>query len=198
MMEQKTLWVAGIGFAVSLLGLLGGSSSATPGRQDDSGVRVWLDDMQAVTYRARVEGDWLVVEVVHEPGWHTYSMDNVIRARDKSGKARPETELPTVITPLEGLTIQGDWRQSPPVDLSTPDIRWYTWGFEGRSYFAARIDQATLPSSVQIDGQACTDALCAMVEALVVPVDSNEAADQKWVDPESLVVVASDVEPGEQ
>ena len=182
------------GFAVSVLGLIGMSSSPAPRHQAESGVSVWLDDMQAVTYRARVEGDWLVVEATHEPGWHTYSMDNVIRAREKSGKLRPETELPTVITPLGGLTIQGDWRQSPPVDLSTPDIRWYTWGFEGRSYFAVRVGKATLPSSVQIDGQACTDAICAMVEALVVPVDSSETDGQESVDPESLVVVARNVE----
>ena len=194
MMKQRILF----GFALSLLGLLEVSSSETPGRQAESGVQVWLDDMQAVSYRARVEGDWLVVEATHEPGWHTYTMDNVIRAREKSGKTRPETELPTVITPLGGLTIHGSWRQSPPLDLSTPDIRWYTWGFEGRSYFAARVDKAVLPSSVRIDAQACTDELCAMVDALVVPVDSSETDVHRTVDPESLVVVASGVEPGER
>ena len=191
-MMKKTIF---FGVAVSLFGLFGVSSLATPGRQDETGVRVWLDDMHALSYRARVEGDWLVVEATHEPGWHTYSMDNVIRAREKSGKMRPETELPTVITTLGELTIQGDWRQSPPLDLSTPDIRWYTWGFEGRSYFAVRVGKAISPSSVQIDAQACTDELCAMVDALVVPVDSIETDGQRSVDPESLVVVASDVEP---
>ncbi len=190
MMKQRDLFR--FGFAVLVLGLLGVSSSRAPGWQAESGVRVWLDDMHAVTYRARVEGDWLVVEATHEPGWHTYSMDNVIRAREKSGKMRPETELPTVITPLGGATIQGEWRQSPPLDLSAPDIRWYTWGFEGRSYFAVRVGKATLPSSVQIDAQACTDELCVMVDALVVPVDSIETDNQTTVDPESLVVVASD------
>ena len=194
-MMKKTIF---FGVAVSLLGLFGVSSLAAPGRQDEHGVRVWLDDMHALSYRARVEGDWLVVEATHEPGWHTYAMDNVVRAREKSGKMRPETELPTVITPLDGLTIKGDWRQNPPLDLSTPDIRWYTWGFERRSYFAVRVDKAILPSSVQIDAQACTDALCAMVDALVVPVDSSETDGQWLVDPESLVVVASDVEEGER
>ncbi len=195
MMKHRDLFRFGV--VVSVLCLVGVSSSATPGRQAESGVQVWLDDMHALTYRARVEGDWLVVEATHEPGWHTYSMDNVSRAREKSGKKRPETELPTVITPGDGLTIQGEWRQSPPLDLSMPDIRWYTWGFEGRSYFAVRLGKATLPSSVQIDAQACTDALCTMVDALVVPVNSTESETdgQGSVDPESLVVVASDVEP---
>jgi hypothetical protein len=182
-----------LGITVAVFGLVA-VSSATQVTQSELGVQVWLDDMPAVAYRASVQGDWLVVEATHEPGWHTYSMDNVVRAREKTGKKRPETELPTVITPLDGVTIRGDWRQSEPVDLSAPDIRWYTWGFEGRSFFAARVDNAAALSSVQIDGQACTAALCAMVEALVVPVDSIETAGSRLVDPESLVVVARDVE----
>lgn len=174
--------------------VLSGLTFAGSERQAEAAVEVWYDDTLAVSYRARVEGEWLVVEALHEPGWHTYAMDNVVRAREVSGKERPETELPTEITPLDGLTIEGDWRQSPPADLSTPDIKWYTWGFEGRSYFAARIDEASTPASVQIDAQACTDALCAMVEALVVPVDASEPDGDRTVDPEALVVVAADVE----
>jgi len=158
--------------------------------QESLGVQVWLDDMPAVTYRARIDGDWLVVQAEHEPGWHTYAMDNVVRARKKSGKAQPETELPTVITPLDGQSVRGPWRQSAPVDLSTPEIRWFTWGFEAKSYFAVRIDNAADPSSVQIDAQACTEALCAMVEALVVPIDAQDSAPSWSVDPESLVVVS--------
>lgn len=187
-MKRKNLWMFGL--TAWLLYPLAASAS-----QAESGVPVWLDDALAVSYYARVEGDWLVVEAVHEPGWHTYSMDNVRRARERSGKAHPETELPTSITPLDGLTIDGAWRQSAPLDLSTPDIRWYTWGFEGRSYFAVRVDEATLPTSVQIDAQACTDALCAMVDALEVPVASSETTGEASVDPESLVIVESDVEP---
>jgi hypothetical protein len=166
--------------------------AATVVQPSASGVEVWLDDMHAVTYSARIEGDWLVVEAVHQPGWHTYAMDNVIRARDKTGQAEPETEIPTAITPLEGLTVDEEWRQSPPVDLSTPEIRWYTWGFEGKSFFAAPVGEATLPASIQIDGQACTESLCAWVDALEVPVAPDVAKDGASVDPESLVVVASD------
>ena len=82
--------------------------------------------------------------------------------------------------------------------MSTPDIRWYTWGFTGQSFFAARVDEATMPSSVQIDAQACTEETCAMVDALVVPVESSEIDGQQWVNPESLVAVARDVEQGER
>lgn len=185
---NRTILVT-LGVSLSLSGLTGAR------HQDESdiqGVQVWLGDMLAVSYRARIEGDWLIVAATHESGWHTYSMDNVIRARDKSGRAEPETEIPTVITPLEGLTIQGEWRQSEPRDLSTPDIRWYTWGFEGTSYFAVRVGDAALPSSVQIEGQACTESLCAWVDALAVPVESIEPDGSAWVDPESLVIVAAD------
>lgn len=153
--------------------------------------QVWLDDVLAVSYRARVEGDWLVVEATHEPGWHTYAMDNVIRAREKTGKERPETELPTVITPLDGITLEGAWRQSAPLDLSTPDIRWYTWGFEGTSYFVIRVHEVTLPSTVQVDGQACTKDRCAMVDSLPVPVESIGGGPTS-VEPASLVVVAEE------
>ena len=165
------------------------ASLAGTGRASDTPpVEVWLDDALAVTYRARLEGDWLVVEARHEPGWHTYAMDNASRARKRTGKDKVETELPTVITPIGGVSVEGAWRQSEPLDLSTPDIRWYTWGFEGTSYFAARVDEVALPATVRIDGQACTETLCAMVESLEVPVDADEPT-ERTVDPESLVPV---------
>ncbi len=37
-----------------------------------------------------------------------------------------------------------------------------------------------------------------MVDSLVVPVEPSEAAGQQWVNPESLVAVASDVEQEER
>ena len=48
---------------------------------------------------------------------------------------------------------------------------------------------------MRIDAQACTDEVCAMVDARVVPVDSIETDGQGSVDPDSLVVVARDVDP---
>ena len=69
----------------------GAQGTAEPPRQE-----VWLGENLAVSYAARIEGDWLVVDALHEPGWHTYAMDNVQRAREVTGKARPDTELPTV------------------------------------------------------------------------------------------------------
>lgn len=174
-----------VGTAVFLLAPGAQARQPEPG----AGAEVWLGDMLAVTYRARVEGDWLVVEATHEPGWHTYAMDNETRAREKTGKAKPETELPTVITAVEGLSVEGPWRQSPPIDLSTPDIRWFTWGFEGRSYFAAPVASTGSAATVRIDAQACTKDLCAMVDGLNVPVESAAADGDHWVAPETLAVV---------
>ena len=149
---------------------------------------VWFGEEVAVTYAARIEGDWLVVEARHEPGWHTYAMDNVERAREATGRDRPDTELPTRMTPSPEIELASPWRQTVPADLSQPDIRWYTWGFEGRSFFAARVVRADAGGWVQVDAQACTDRLCAMVDALPVPVTRSG---ERSVDPQTLAAVGA-------
>lgn len=149
---------------------------------------VWLGDQLAVSYTARIEADWLVVDVRHEPGWHTYAMDNVLRAAEVTGKERPDTELPTRITPSPEIELAPPWRQTVPTELSQPDLRWYTWGFEERSFFAARVVRADPEGWVQVDAQACTDRLCAMVDGLRVPVTRSS---ERTVIPESLAVVRS-------
>ena len=149
---------------------------------------VWLGDQLAVSYAARIETDWLIVEVRHEPGWHTYSMDNVLRAAEVTGKDRPDTELPTRITPSPGIELAPPWRQTVPTELSQPELRWYTWGFEERSFFAARVVRADPGGWIQVDAQACTDRLCAMVDGLRVPVTRSS---ERTVVPESLAVVRS-------
>ena len=152
-----------------------------PARQE-----VWLGENLAVSYAARTEADWLIVDVWHEPGWHTYAMDNVQRAREVTGKARPDTELPTVITPSPEIELAASWRQTAPTELSQPELRWYTWGFADRSFFAARVLRADPGGWIQVDAQACTDRLCAMVDGLRVPVTRSEG---RSVDPASLAVV---------
>ena len=161
-----------------------------PARQE-----VWLGDNFAVSYAARVEGDWLIVDVWHEPGWHTYAMDNVQRASEVTGKATPDTELPTRITPSPEIELAAPWRQTVPTELSQPELRWYTWGFADRSFFAARLRRTDPGSWVQVDAQACTDRLCAMVDGLRVPVTRSGG---RSVDPGSLAVVrSSEDEPAE-
>ena len=168
--------------------LLVGVALATAAQETEEPApqEVWLGGNLAVTYAARIEGEWLVVEARHEPGWHTYAMDNVLRAAEATGKAEPDTELPTRITPSPEIELASPWRQSIPTDLSQPDIRWYTWGFEERSFFAARLVHADPGAWVKVDAQACTDRLCAMVDGLRVPVTWSS---ERYVDPEALSVV---------
>ena len=168
----------------ALLGVAG--PAAAQEAEEPAPQEVWFGDDVAVTYEARLEGDWLVVEARHEPGWHTYAMDNLERAREATGRERPDTELPTRLTPSPEIELASDWRQTAPTDLSQPDLRWYTWGFEDRSFFAARVERADAGGWVQVDAQACTDRFCAMVDALPVPVTRSDA---RSVDPDSLAAV---------
>lgn len=129
-----------------------------------------------VTYRAKVDSGYLVIEAKHGEGWHTYSMDNLDRARAKTGLEKPDTEQSTRFE-LTGLTVTGDWYQSTPKDLSTPEIKWYTWGFEDTSYFAApvQVDDASAVT-VTIFAQACNANSCSMVngEALTLVIDDAQ------------------------
>ena len=154
---------------------------------------VWLGDNLALSYAARTESGWLILEVRHEPGWHTYAMDNVLRAAEITGKAKPDTELPTRITPSPEIELAPPWRQTAPAELSQPELRWYTWGFADRSFFASRVLRADPGGWVQVDAQACTDRLCAMVDGLRVPVTRSIS---RSVDPQALAVVRD--APGER
>jgi DsbC/DsbD-like thiol-disulfide interchange protein len=125
-----------------------------------------------VSYRAKLEGRWLVVEAVHGDGWHTYSMDNLERARKATGEDVPDTELPTVIMVSGGLQLAGPWHQSKPKDLTNKEIQWYTWGFEGKVYFAVPIKRTTGDTAdITISAQACNESACSMVNDLRITLD---------------------------
>ena len=124
-----------------------------------------------VSYRAKVDSGYLVVEAKHGEGWHTYSMDNVERARHKSGKEKPETELPTVIEIGSEVTTSGSWFQTTPKDLTMKAINWYTWGFVDTSYFAIKVDAIEGASTtLTISAQACNASQCSMVDAQTLTV----------------------------
>ncbi len=151
-----------------------------------------------VSYRAKLDGNILVVEVTHSPGWHTYAMDNVERARKKTGKAKPETELPTRVALSGGLKAVGKWYQSKPKELSQPDIRWYTWGFEGTARFAVKVERVKgANATITINGQACNASSCSMIDNVTLslplapdaPLDSAEA--KTTVDFSKLVKVTT-------
>lgn len=150
-------------------GILGARASRPPaalanGWTDPVEVRHEL--MRCVSYRARLAGDFLVIQTMHEPGWHTYAMDNKLRAKEKlAGKESLGIDGPTEIKVTGGLQVVGPWYQSPPKDYSKPDILWYTFGFEGQSEFAVKVRRAGAgPARIAIEGQACTPKICKQID----------------------------------
>jgi len=182
--------------------LIVGCSSRTPlpVAEWSEPVEVFHRDLVVVAYRAKLDGATLVVEATHAPTWHTYALDNVERAREASGRDRPDTELPTRIEVSGGLRVVGNWRQSDPTDLSQAAIHWYTWGFEGVTQFAARVERVEgAEATVIINGQACDAAACSMVDGVAVPLPGAlpsqeqlaEYADESATDLSRLVEVAT-------
>lgn len=126
------------------------------------------DTQLCVTYRARIAGSYLVVEATHQPGWHTYAMDNKLRAQEKlAGKKSLGIDAPTEIKVSEGLEIAGPWLQTEPKELSKPEIRWFTWGYDGKALFAAKAKSARA-GRVAIRGQSCSDTTCKNIDVELV------------------------------
>jgi Disulphide bond corrector protein DsbC len=135
--------------------------------------------LKVASYRARLAGDVLLIEVTHEPGWHTYALDNLERAKKKAGEPPLGIEESTRIEISGGLKTAGKWRQSPPKDLSQPEIKWFTWGFEGTTLFAVKVEPGgeAKEALITINGQACKATNCAMIDDLMIrlPLDSGSA-----------------------
>ena len=141
-----------------------------------------------VTYRARLDGDFLVIETAIQPGWHTFAIDNEQRAAEKrAGKPSLGIDQPTQITLGKGLELAGPWYQSPPKDFSKPALRWYTFGYEQQATFAAKVrPSGSGPAQIGIRGQACTESTCKNIDVAVsVPVSST--AGSSTVDLKGLV-----------
>ncbi len=136
----------------------------------------------AVTYRARVEGSYLVVRADIEEGWHTFSMDNDLRATEAlAGKPSLGVDAPTQITLEDGLEATGGWSQTEPKDFSKPELRWYSWGYEEPALFVTNVATAgTGEAKIGIRGQACTETTCKNVDvelALALGGPSGTPAD---------------------
>ncbi len=146
----------------------------------------------AVSYRAQLRGDWLVVEAAHQPNWHTYAMDNQWRAaRALKGDEGLGSELPTEIKLGKGLEAIGSWYQTKPSDLSKPELRWYSWGFDDVSQFAVRVKTTGQPlAALSIRGQACDAKTCLTVN-VSIPLRLDKAAPRsaEKLDPRKLVRV---------
>ena len=145
-----------------------------------------------VSYRAKLDGRYLVVEARHQPGWHTYAMDNKVRAAEKlAGSKSLGIDGPTEITVADGLEISGSWRQSPPNDYSKPELRWFSWGFEKSALFAAHVKtKGAGPAQITIRGQACDEKSCRNIElSLSLPLGSATGRRGEGVGLENLVEV---------
>ncbi len=152
--------------------LVAGVLAATAAGADWSApVEVRHDDQRCVTYRARAAGGYLSVEAVHDEGWHTYALDNRVRALEKlAGRQSTGIDRPTELK-VTGLELDGPWHQTPPKDVSKPELLWFTWVFSGRAVFIAKLKgPAAGTVRISIRGQACTESTCKEISAtLEVP-----------------------------
>jgi hypothetical protein len=160
----------------------------------------WTDPVEVrqelklcVAYRARLNGQFLVIQALHGTGWHTYAMDNKHRAQEKlAGKRSLGIDRPTEIGLTEGLELAGPWYQSPPKDFSKPELRWFSWGFEGQALFVAKARRSGAgPARIAIRGQACTEATCKNIDVEIsVPLaEAQTDAAASVIDFKTLVQV---------
>lgn len=128
-----------------------------------------VDDLVCATYRARVDGaGFLVVQLTLAEGWHSFAMDNQIRAKEKlAGKKALGMDRPTQFAVTGGLTVDGPWAQPPPLDFSKPELRIFSWGFEKHALFAAKAKRiGNEPRAhVAIKAQACTASICKNIDS---------------------------------
>lgn len=117
----------------------------------------------AVTYKARIAGDVLVIHATVHPGWHTFAIDNEKRAAEQlGGKKSIGIDQPTVIK-VQGAEITGAWYQSEVKDFSKPALRWYSFGFENKAVFATKVKGGG-PATLNVRGQACSDTTCKNID----------------------------------
>ncbi len=148
--------------------LLAAAFATTPAAWTEP-VEVRHEETLCLTYRARLDGDYLVIRATIEPGWHTFSMDNKRRAEEKlAGKRSLGIDRPTEITLTGGVELAGPWLQTPPRDFSKPEFRWFSWGFEKEALFAAKVRRVRgAATQIAIRGQACTDVTCKNIDATI-------------------------------
>lgn len=149
---------------------------------------VFHDDKRCVSYRARWNGEYAIVEVSVDPGWHTFAMDNRIRHEEKlKGKPSLGVEKDTTIALSDGLGAEGKWLQTSPQDFSRPELRWFTYGFEGKAYFAVKAGKTGAgPGKVHLKAQACAKEICKNID---VTMEVAMTPDSDGFDASSLIPV---------
>jgi hypothetical protein len=170
-------------FVLTLASVAGAEWSAT--------VDVVHEFKPCLTYRAKLDGDLLVIQADLQPGWHTFTIDNERRAAEKlAGKPSIGIDQPTKITVAGGLEVVGPWYQSSPIDFSKPQMRWFSFGFENHATFAAKVRRVSAkPGDIGIRGQACTDKTCKNIDVeMAIPAGRGDKASPS-VDLKSLIEV---------
>lgn len=127
-------------------------------------VDVFHETTKCISYRAKLEGDTLLVEVTPAPGWHTYAMDNKVRVTEKlNGKRALAVDKPMDVK-LTGLEAVGAWLQTPPKDFSKPELQIFGFGYDSPAMVAAKVKRTSGPVTLNIRGQACTEVNCRNVD----------------------------------
>ncbi len=185
-LPKRLVWLALIFFGIATKGPTYATDWTEP-------VEIRQEAKRCVSYRARLDGQFLVVQATHEKDWHTYAMDNTQRAQEKlAGRKSLGIDRPTEIGLSEGLQLNGPWYQSPPKDFSKPDLRWFAWGFEGRALFVAKVRPSGKgPARIAIRGQACSQTTCKYIElemSVPLPKTNSEGVTSE-IDLRNLVQV---------
>lgn len=190
MMQNTTLWR----FTVVCFFLAAPSVSASDG--DLASDLPWsAQEVSAsspgtlVKYEAAVAGGYLFVRATHKANWHTYAMDNKLRAEAAlDGKKSLGVEQGTKIS-VEGLTLEDAWLQSKPHDYSKPELRWFTYGFEKTALFACPVKATEEdPVTVVVRAQVCSGQSCRPVRSqIVIPANSAEDARKERAAAEQIV-----------
>jgi DsbC/DsbD-like thiol-disulfide interchange protein len=177
-------------FGIAVLAAVLGIGSLQAGDWSEP-VAVLHDHQPCISYRARLDGEFLVVQAKIEPGWHTFVMDNKQRSAEKlAGKQSLGVDGPTEIAAVDGLKIAGPWYQSNPKDFSKPELRWYSWGYEEEARFVAKVQRSKQgPSQIAIRGQACSDTTCKNIDVTVSLPASGASGGSSDVDLKSLIAV---------
>lgn len=151
-----------------LLGAVACSAAALAGEWSKP-VEVLHETKPVVTYRARIAGEYLVIEAAIAPGWHTFAIDNERRAAEKlAGRQSLGIDQPTRIELGKDLAAAGPWYQSEPADFSKPELRWYSWGFEKQAVFAVKVRPAgAITAWIGIRGQTCSETTCKGIDVRV-------------------------------
>lgn len=157
-------------------------------------VEVLHEHQRCISYRARLDGEYLLVRATIEPGWHTFVMDNKQRSAEKlAGRQSLGVDGPTEFALTQGLDVAGRWYQSEPKDFSKPELRWYSWGYEGEARFVAKVRRSGPgPAQIAVRGQACTETICKNIEVEISLPTTAAAGRPSDVDLKGLVEVRPD------